>query len=281
MGTLKEYRVELPISVENYRIAQLYTVTEASMNETGGGEGIEVVKNEPYVEGKGEFGNDVTEPGQYTLKIMHLKSKVPQWIVKLAPEGALEVHEEAWNAYPYCKTVYTNPYMGENFHVIIKTWHKEGPSSRHSNVHELNESELAKREVIDIDIAAEKKLVGPHDYKEDEDPLLVRSEKANCGPLTPDWNKGASDTTKDGYPMMTCYKLYDVRFKWCLLQTVVESEIGKAVYRLLRNFHRQMFCWMDRWYGLTLDDIRRIEDETKDKLDKMRNEGEVKGMKCG
>jgi len=25
----------------------------------------------------------------------------------LAPKGSLEIHEEAWNAYPYCKTVLT------------------------------------------------------------------------------------------------------------------------------------------------------------------------------
>ena len=27
----------------------------------------------------------------------------------VAPKGSLEIHEEAWNAYPYCKTVLSNP----------------------------------------------------------------------------------------------------------------------------------------------------------------------------
>ena len=39
--------------------------------------------------------------------------------------------------------------------------------------------------------------------------------------------------------------------------------------RLFRNFHRQVFCWMDEWYGMTMDDIRRIEAETKQELDKV------------
>ena len=30
------------------KVAQLYSVAEASKNETGGGEGVEVIKNEPY-----------------------------------------------------------------------------------------------------------------------------------------------------------------------------------------------------------------------------------------
>ena len=36
-------------------------------------------------------------------------SKVPGWIKAIAPEGALRLEEKAWNAYPYCKTVLTNP----------------------------------------------------------------------------------------------------------------------------------------------------------------------------
>lgn len=31
-----------------YQVAQLYSVAEVSKNETGGGEGIEVLKNEPF-----------------------------------------------------------------------------------------------------------------------------------------------------------------------------------------------------------------------------------------
>lgn len=44
-------------------------MAEASKNETGGGEGIEVLKNEPY-EKDGE-------KGQYTHKIYHIQRFVP------------------------------------------------------------------------------------------------------------------------------------------------------------------------------------------------------------
>ncbi|NXI05855.1 PIPNB protein, partial [Pachycephala philippinensis] len=79
-----------------YQVGQLYSVAEASKNETGGGEGIQVLKNEPY-EKDGE-------KGQYTHKIYHLKSKVPGFVRMIAPEGSLVFHEKAWNAYPYCRT---------------------------------------------------------------------------------------------------------------------------------------------------------------------------------
>ncbi|XP_010787891.1 phosphatidylinositol transfer protein alpha isoform-like [Notothenia coriiceps] len=99
-----------------YQVGQLYAVAEASKNETGGGEGVEVLANEPY-EKDGE-------KGQYTHKIYHLHSKVPGIIRKLAPKDSLVVHEEAWNAYPYCKTVLTNVYMKDKFSITIETWHK-------------------------------------------------------------------------------------------------------------------------------------------------------------
>ena len=71
---IKEYRVTLPMTVEEYQVAQLYSVAEASKNETGGGEGVEVIKNEPY-DGVPLLNGKFTK-GQYTYKIYHLQSKV-------------------------------------------------------------------------------------------------------------------------------------------------------------------------------------------------------------
>ena len=77
---------------------------------------------------------------------------------------------------------------------------------------------------------------------------------------------------------MVCYKLYKVEFKWRLIQSAVQSLIMKAVRRLLLNFHRQVFTWMDKWHGLSIEDIRKIEEQTKEELDKQRASGEVRGM---
>ena len=87
---IKEYRVTLPMTVEEYQVAQLFSVAEASKNETGGGEGVEVIKNEPYKviyrdhfkQKLLSFHQDVPllngkfTSGQYTYKKYHLQSKV-------------------------------------------------------------------------------------------------------------------------------------------------------------------------------------------------------------
>lgn len=56
--------------LSQYQVGQLYSVAEASKNETGGGEGVEVLVNEPY-ERDGERG-------QYTHKIYHLQRYVAE-----------------------------------------------------------------------------------------------------------------------------------------------------------------------------------------------------------
>ncbi|XP_075747148.1 phosphatidylinositol transfer protein vib isoform X2 [Rhipicephalus microplus] len=448
---IKEFRVVLPITVEEYQVAQLYSVAEASKNETGGGEGIEVIKNEPF-EGKELLGGKYNK-GQYTYKIYHLESKVPPFIRMLMPKGSLAVHEEAWNAYPYCRTVLTNPdYMAGNFTLCIETMHAPDNGTQ-ENVHELPPEKLKIREVDVIDIASDPVLpkdgrrrhagcgagevflpvvstaasasttqtkinaitlpyqqlthdqephvlnlstphdgastastmaikgrlqqhprsghVGwhrngvmsnpflffvqvflpvvstaasasttqtkinaitlpyqqlthdqephvlnlstPHDgastastmaikgrlqqhprsghvgwhrngvmsnpflffvqdYKEDEDPSTFVSKKTGRGPLKGDWMKSCK-------PVMCAYKLVTVEFKWFGLQNRVEAFIQKTERRIFLNFHRQVFCWMDRWYGMTMADIRKLEEQTKKELDEQRKKGTVRGTK--
>ncbi|XP_027211669.1 phosphatidylinositol transfer protein beta isoform isoform X4 [Penaeus vannamei] len=266
---IKEFRVILPVTVEEYQVAQLYSVAEASKNETGGGEGIEVLKNEPF-DNYPLLGGKYCK-GQYTYKIYHLKSKVPAFIRLLAPEGSLEVHEEAWNAYPYCRTVISNPgYMKKNFVISIETLHVADMGTT-ENAHELTGDKLKMREVVTIDISNDP--VKPADYKPSEDPTKFKSEKTGRGPLVgPQWWKKCD-------PVMTCYKLVTCEFKWFGLQTRIEKFIQDVERRLFTNFHRQVFCWMDRWHGLTMEDIRRLEDKTKEELDQQRQVGEVRGTK--
>lgn len=265
---IKEYRVILPLSVEEYQVAQLWSVAEASKNETGGGEGIEVLKNEPF-EGIPFYGGKYTV-GQYTHKIYHLYNKVPTFIRMLAPKGSLEIHEKAWNAYPYCKTVISNPdYMKENFEICIETIHCPDTGMQ-ENAHMLPPEKLRKRQVLVMDIANDP--VPSKDYKASEDPKKFKSKKTGRGPLLgPKWWDGIS-------PVMCCYKLVTVHFKWWGLQNRVENFIQGCYPRLFGNFHRQVFCWMDNWYGLTMNDIRILEERVKHELDEQRRLGKIRGM---
>ncbi|RMZ94908.1 phosphatidylinositol transfer alpha isoform isoform X2 [Brachionus plicatilis] len=263
---IKEYRVILPMTVEEYQVAQLWSVAKSSKENTGGGEGIVVLKNEPFNNKTDLFENYIS--GQYTEKIYKLQSKVPWWVRKLAPKGSLELHEEAWNAYPYCKTVIDNPdYMKENFFIRIESLHVQDDGSL-ENPFNLSKDQLKKREIINIDIANDTVAAG--DYAENEDPTKFLSQKTGRGQLKPNWKQ----TTK---PIMCAYKLVSVEFKWFGFQGRIENFIQTSERRLFTKFHRQLFCWIDEWHGLTMDDIRKIEEQVQKELSKEIKEGVVKG----
>ncbi len=250
---LHEYRVRVPVTVEEYQIGQLFAVAEASKDETGGGEGVEVLKNEPcQYEGKS---------GQYTYKIYRFSSKVPSVIRALAPSGSLEVHEEAWNCYPYCKTVLTNPYMKDKFKLIVETIH-HNDDGKVENIHNISAEDLKERKVVLLDIANDS--LESKDYKKQHDPTLYHSTKTQRGPLNKDW---LSTTT----PIMTAYKLVTCEFKWFGLQSKIETMIQDIQQNLNIKFNRHVFCSIDQWFGMTIADIRTLEDQTKTDLDAKRD----------
>ncbi|KAJ0084433.1 hypothetical protein Patl1_30773 [Pistacia atlantica] len=97
MVQIKEFRIVMPMSLEEYHIAQMYMVMKMQQQNSNGDEGVEVLENRP-------FENDVYGRGQFTSKIYRLQSKAPAWLTTFAPADALVMQEEAWNAYPRCKT---------------------------------------------------------------------------------------------------------------------------------------------------------------------------------
>ena len=62
------------------------------------------------------------------------------------------------------------------------------------------------------------------------------------------------------------------------LQTIVENVVRSQEIKVFTRTMRQLICQMDAWDGLTMEDIRRMEDEAKSKLDEMINQGEKKDM---
>ena len=41
------------------------------------------------------------------FNIFIVSSKVPGWVVAIAPANALKIEEKAWNAFPHCRTELT------------------------------------------------------------------------------------------------------------------------------------------------------------------------------
>ena len=46
-------------------------------------------------------------------------------------------------------------------------------------------------------------------------------------------------------------------------------DFAQAERRLFTTFGRQVFCSLDKWHGMTMEDIRKMEDETKTELEQV------------
>ncbi|XP_055385938.1 protein retinal degeneration B isoform X2 [Condylostylus longicornis] len=268
---IKEYRIPLPLTVDEYRIAQLYMIAKKSRDESSGeGSGVEIIVNEPYMDGPG--GN-----GQYTKKIYHVGSHLPGWIKSLLPKSALTVEEEAWNAYPFTKTRYTCPFV-EKFSLDIETYYFPDNGNQ-ENVFKLSGSDLKSRVVDVIDIVKDQLYGG--DYVQEEDPTLYVSTKTSRGPLDENWLeeywnkvKGKTQPTLDNKSLMCAYKLCRVEFRYWGMQTKLEKFIHDiALRKTMLRAHRQAWAWQDEWHGLTMEDIREFERQTQVLLAKKMGQG--------
>ncbi|CAH7242202.1 membrane-associated phosphatidylinositol transfer protein 2 isoform X4 [Phodopus roborovskii] len=248
---IKEYRIPLPLTVEEYRIAQLYMIQKKSRNETyGQGSGVEILENRPYTDGPGGSG-------QYTHKVYHVGMHIPGWFRSILPKAALRVVEESWNAYPYTRTRFTCPFV-EKFSIDIETFYMTD-TGENNNVFNLSPGE--KNQLITDTIDIVKDPVPPNEYKTEEDPKLFQSVKTHRGPLSDNW---IEEYKKRLLPIMCAYKLCKVEFRYWGMQSKIERFIhDTGLRRVMVRAHRQAWCWQDEWYGLTMENIRELEREVQ------------------
>eukprot|EP01087_Luapelamoeba_hula_P015817 TRINITY_DN4781_c0_g1_i2.p1 TRINITY_DN4781_c0_g1~~TRINITY_DN4781_c0_g1_i2.p1 ORF type:complete len:182 (-),score=34.24 TRINITY_DN4781_c0_g1_i2:12-557(-) len=165
--------------------------------------------------------------------------------------------EESWNAFPYCKSVYSCPFF-DKFSMTIVSQHAPD-AGQQENILNIEGADLRSREVVFVDIAFDP--LDPQYYKPEDDPTLWHSEKKNRGPLAKEWQKTSE-------PIMTCYKCVRIEFKYTGFQKKVEKYMDGMLRNLMFTFSRQVVCMMDQWADMTEQDVERIEQEVSDLLNK-------------
>nr|XP_039247916.1 cytoplasmic phosphatidylinositol transfer protein 1-like [Styela clava] len=248
---LKEYRICMPLTTEEYQRGQQYMINRHSDEQSEAGEGVEVVCNEPHYD-------EVYGHGKYTEKRIHLNSRLPSWARAVTP--SIYVTEKAWNYYPYTVTEYSCHFL-PRLTVFIETRYEDNngksASSNSAKFYKIKDqgitdADLAARDIDHLDIAYDK--APDKSYKESEDCTKFHSKKTNRGPLRLGWR----DNHK---PIMCSFKLVLVKFEVWGLQSRVESFIQKSIRDILLVGHRQAFAWVDLWYDMTPENIKQYELE--------------------
>ncbi|ELA46375.1 hypothetical protein VCUG_02139 [Vavraia culicis subsp. floridensis] len=248
----REYQIPLPFTIKDYRVAQLYTVAMISANEATGDTSIKIAENKDIHDEK--YG-----ACRYTEKIFYLNSKVPRAIRAVVPKKALIVEEKAFNAFPTCHTFYTNQaFSTDTFSASVVSTHVNNELTL-KNALNIDCALYDKTKVKVIDVCCN--IVNPQ-YDPTNTPLKIND---GC-PLKPEWYKNPS------YDVMMSYKFVTLKFDCFGLGWLVH-EIEKQIDKIFTSSHQQMVCTMDEWHGKSIEDIRELEDNIREKLNE--KEGKI------
>nr|CAD1841948.1 unnamed protein product [Ananas comosus var. bracteatus] len=279
MVQIKEFRIVMPMTVEEYGMGLTYTIMKMEQQNTNSKEGVEILQNSP-------FEDQMLGKGQYTSKVYHLQSKIPPWLKTFAPLSALTVEEESWSAYPKSKTELTlNCLVSATVNSIIVQTSDQGTYASwcpfftkcsltietvnkadngcSENVHGLNKEQLAAREVEIIDIASVSKdywskVIGANNV----DLTTFKSERTGRGPLLKGWMDSCQ-------PVMTTYKLVMMDAPIWGIRDRLEECLITGERALFLACHKLCFAWIDEWYGMTKEQLCELERQ-KDSLLKKR-----------
>ncbi|KAF5904469.1 cytoplasmic phosphatidylinositol transfer protein 1-like, partial [Clarias magur] len=235
-----------------YRIGQLYMISKHSHEHSEGGDGVEVVRNEPDTHPK--YGL-----GQVTEKRIYLNSKLPSWMKKFVPM-IFYVTEKAWNFYPYTITEYTCSFLPK-LSVKIET-HFENNNGSNDNVFE--DKPTPQDSVSFLDILSDP--IPDKYYKKYEDLSNWVSTKTGRGPLVDGWRNNSE-------PIMCSYKRVQCSFEVYGFQGRTEEFIHRNIRDILLVGHRQAVAWIDEWHGLSLEEVREFEKQLQQETnEKMKND---------
>lgn len=248
MVQIKEFRIVMPMSMEEYEIGLSYTIMKMEQQNTNSKEGVEVLQQAPFHE-DAKLGK-----GHFTSKVYHLQSKIPSWMKGFAPASALAVHEDSWCAFPKSRTVIKCPLFSKCSLTIDTVTRPDNGCSE--NAHGLSGEQLAAREVEIIDIASVSrdywsKAIGAPSV----DLTAFKSQRTDRGPLLKGWMDSC-------HPVMTTYKLVTMDAPIWGLGERLEDCIIAGERALFLACHRLCFAWIDEWYGMTVEQIREMERQT-------------------
>ncbi|KAL8455431.1 hypothetical protein Emag_000738 [Eimeria magna] len=80
-------------------------------------------------------------------------------------------------------------------------------------------------------------------------------------------SEGPSPPLEPAYPLMTCYKCFEVHFPYFgLLAGRIEAWVVSSMREQLMQYHRKAIACIDRWYDMSLEEVRKFEDDVRQQL---------------
>mmetsp|Transcript_48264 Transcript_48264/g.151391 ORF Transcript_48264/g.151391 Transcript_48264/m.151391 type:complete len:354 (+) Transcript_48264:185-1246(+) len=230
-----EYRVTMPLSKEDFDRGKMYAVVKMSEREDDGNGGrvVNILS----------FGKQVHKlygVGIHCRKQYNIARRLPKW-VQMTISSSIILEEESWHFDHHNLTIVDLriPKL-PGFILHITSVQKEGHGA--SNAHNLTETLLAKREIVNIDMT-------------DIEQSCLRNTQCKNNSNT-NFAKIA-DSNYSG-PLSTSYKVVAVHFPYFGLQDTAESLIKEHQTSLFLKTHKLiMNSWVE-WNVLPFSEIEEM-----------------------
>ncbi|KAL8273442.1 hypothetical protein Esti_002629 [Eimeria stiedai] len=80
-------------------------------------------------------------------------------------------------------------------------------------------------------------------------------------------SEGPPPPLEPAYPLMTCYKCFEVHFPYFgLFAGRIEAWVVSSMREQLMQYHRKAIACIDRWYDMSLEEVRKFEDDVRQQL---------------
>eukprot|EP01130_Rhizamoeba_saxonica_P019184 TRINITY_DN9844_c0_g1_i1.p1 TRINITY_DN9844_c0_g1~~TRINITY_DN9844_c0_g1_i1.p1 ORF type:complete len:281 (+),score=59.21 TRINITY_DN9844_c0_g1_i1:23-865(+) len=250
MGKTVEYRIPMPLSMEEFKKGQLYMIARFMSEESNNNLNISIITNETYID------QDTGQQGVFTHKVMQFSSSLPSWLRRLIPGSVLKVEELSWNLYPCSRTIYKIGIFGDRCNVEVKTIHHPGNGDI-NNIFNLSMKELSRRDVDYIDIAHDNKQNRFSESLEDAAAFMSLDGTKDC--LQPGWMANQDN-------LITAYKLVTVDFNYPGIRNKGQIFAHDVIRGSFMKAHRQAYCWYDHWSELSLEEIKEYDSFVCDSI---------------
>ncbi|CAF3511571.1 unnamed protein product [Rotaria sp. Silwood1] len=277
---LKEYRIPIPLNLDEYRLGQQWTEIEL-LKETlqtcstcvtlydniSEQERLDIINEKIPLTLK----TNIKSSTKMTHKKYNIKDQTPKFLELffLKSNNDLILDEYSWDNWPYTLTIIEN--IDYYIRIIIQSYYINNNLSIINNNSQLyftlNDEQIKSLKDYEIINIAER-LDEKKDYRLDEDPTRNSSiKKPNILPLQ--LNTKWYENWPNNQSSMCVYKLIELNifnenndeksFFTKTTNKILWSSIIKAQKMIYHRFHQKMITNIDKWIDKTFSDIYEEE----------------------